>query len=84
MAKIPGYSRNKNAESMKKVEYAWDGDPSHPNVSPARQKVEVVDIGRGYVIRYKQSGAPNYTRYKNGKVFGTQEKARKTAVKMLD
>jgi len=83
MAKIPGYVRNKNAERREKIKYAWDGDPMHENVNPVREKVQVVDIGRGYTIEYKKSGAPNWTKYKNGKVFGTVEDARKTAVNML-
>jgi len=83
MAKISGYVRNKNAERDEKIKYAWDGDPTHPNVSPVREKVQVVDIGRGYTIEYKQSGAPSWTTYQNGKVFGTVEHARKTAVNML-
>lgn len=65
------------------VEYAWTGSSAHENVPRSREQVRVVDIGRGYKIEYRVTGAPTWQSYQNGKVFSSKAAARKTAVQMM-
>lgn len=75
--KISGFRRHKNAESMKKVKYAWIGDKE----STQGVKVQVKKNGDYYKVRVKKGGGR--TRTLDRKKYKPLEKARKRAVKHL-